>query len=95
MNRKTYDGLDSADKALLDKATGNAMGKRGGKLYKNASGFSLANEEKAGKTVVRLSPEEEKKWLEALAPVKENTIKRLKAKGIDVDALFTAMGVRQ
>ena len=95
MNRKTYDGLDAADKALVNKATGIGMGKRGSKLYKNASAFSLGNEEKAGKTVVRLSPEEEKKWLEALAPVRENTIKRLKAKGIAVDALFSAMGVRQ
>jgi len=95
MNRKAYDGLAAADKALLDKATGTVMSKRGGKLYKNASAFSLDNEEKAGKTVVRLSAEEEKKWLGALAPVKANTIKRLKAKGIDVDALFSAMGVSQ
>lgn len=95
MNRKTYDGLDPAHKAVLDKATGNAMGKRGGKLYRNASAFSLGNEEKAGKTIVRLSPEEEKKWLEAMAPVQANTIKHLKAKGIDVDALFSAMGVSQ
>ena len=61
MNRKAYDALDPSHRAILDKATGAGMGKRGGKLYKNASAFSLGNEEKAGKTVIRLSPEEEKK----------------------------------
>jgi TRAP-type C4-dicarboxylate transport system substrate-binding protein len=95
MNDKSYDGLDAADKALLDHATGIGMSKRAGRLYKNASAFSLGKEEKAGKTIVRLSPEEEKKWLEAMAPVKANTIKRLETKGINAGKLLSAMGVRE
>jgi TRAP-type C4-dicarboxylate transport system substrate-binding protein len=95
MNHKSYNGLNSADKALLDHATGIAMSKRAGRLYKNASAFALGREEKAGKTVVRLSPEEEKKWLEATAPVKAVTIKRLETKGINAGKLLSAMGVSE
>lgn len=95
MNREAYEKLDAQEKTLLEKATGVGMSKRARRLYKNASAHALGIEEKMGKTIVRLSPEEEKEWLEVLAPVKQKTVKRLRAEGVDVAKLFSAMGVRQ
>lgn len=93
MNKDAYEKLDAGERALLEKATGVGMSKRACRLYKNASAHALGIEEQMGKTIVRLSPEEEKQWLDALASVKQETIERLKADGIDVAKLFSAMGV--
>jgi len=93
MNQTAYDGLSPAHRKIIDATTGQALSVKAAGVYQKAGAKSLAGEEKSGRgKVIRLTGDEEKRWIKALGNVRRNTVKSLEAKNIPANEILQAMG---
>lgn len=92
MNQTAYDGLSPAHRKIIDQTTGQALSVKAAQVYQKAGANSLAGEEKSGRgQVIRLSGDEEEKWLKALGSVRKNTVTNLEARNIPAKEILKAM----
>lgn len=92
MNPRSYDRLSPEHRALIDKNTGLELSLKGAKVYDDESIRQLDAELKAGRGELhKMSPAEQKRLDDAIAPVSEKLIADREAKGIPARKIVETM----
>ena len=93
MNKKSYDGLSAAHKALVDKTTGEALSMKAAKVYVKAEAGGLKMVTGTGKhEIIKLSAAEVAKGRKLLEKARAAQVTDLEKKGIPAKAILKAMG---
>lgn len=92
MNERAYDGLSDKAKACIDENSGDALTAKFGDWWDAWDAPGRQGAIDAGHTITELSPEERDRWREALAPMIEVYIQKVKDSGVDnADEIYEAM----
>ena len=92
MNERAYEGLSDKAKACIDENSGDALTAKFGDWWDSWDAPGRQGAMDAGHTITELSPEERDRWREALAPMIEVYIQKVKDSGVDnADEIYEAM----
>ncbi len=88
MNQAKYDSLPADLKKVIDNNSGAALSRQIGKTWdeSQAAGRKLAQDR--GNTIITLSPEETERWVKASAPIYDEWVADMNAKGANGAALL-------
>ena len=93
MNRRSYDGLSSEHKALIDKTTGRELSLVGAKAYEREDAEDMERVRSSGKhEVIELPAAEVKKGNGLLVKARDKIVAQMEIEGIEAKAILAAMG---
>lgn len=88
MNKQSYNKLSEEQKAGIEKSIGRDYGRRYGKLWDDGAEKGRAIAKEKGNEIIKLSPEEERRWRDAADAASEAWIKDMDSKGLDGRGMF-------
>ncbi len=92
MNKKSWEGLSDKHQAILDNLTGRQFSRRAAAVWAEADVAALKRAESDSEIKrIALPPDEQVAFAAAVAPMIENELTKLEAKGIDGGAVFKAI----
>lgn len=92
MNKDSWKGLSDKHQAILGKLTGREFSRRAASLWAEADVAALKKADSDSEIKrIALSPEEQVAFAAAVAPMIENELAKLAAKGVDGGAVFKAI----
>lgn len=95
MNKKTWEGLSSEHKALIDKTTGRALSLKAAQIYDRESLDVIEEARKSGKQqIVTLAPEEARKAIAVLVKARAKQVDDLEKEGVPAKAILSAIGIK-
>lgn len=93
MNKKAYDGLSTAHKAIIDKTIGRELSLVGARAYDREGAKDLEGVRKSGKhEVIALSSDEAKRGNALLIKARDKIVARMEKQGVPAKAILSAMG---
>lgn len=92
MNQRKYDALPENVRACIDKYSGEALVSKFGDWWDKWDAVGRKQAEDAGHVITKLGPEERERWREALEPMINDYLAKVKASGVDdADEIYKAM----
>jgi len=91
MNKKSWNGLNTYEKGIINKASGLNASLRAATAYNKAGVGGMALAKKIGRTVIRLSDAERARFAKAAQPYVKRTIAAREGKGIKAKAVYSAL----
>ena len=91
LNSDTYNGLEDAHKACVDKIRGVEMARTIGKFWDEADTIGATESAKTGSVVVEASAEERAYFKEKTAGIEAEVLKEIDSRGIDAKAALEFM----
>jgi len=91
MNRRRYDGLTKAQRAVIDKNSGLEFSLKGAKSYEHERELGIATvNKKAGSSITKLTAAEKAQWVSKLEQISKDWIARFEKKGLPYRELYKA-----
>ncbi len=88
MNQAKYDSLPADLKKVIDNNSGAALSRQIGKTWDESQAPGRKAAQDRGNTIMTLSPEETERWVKASAPIYDEWVADLNAKGMNGAALL-------
>ena len=91
MNKKKYDSLSKAQRAVIDKNSGLDYSLIGAKSYEHEREIGIKTvEQKKGSSITKLSDAEKKLWVAKLKTISEEWVKRHDKPGLNYRKIYEA-----
>ncbi len=91
LNQDTYDGLEDAHRACVDKVRGVELARTIGKFWDEADQIGYKAAEESGLTVVDASDEERAYFKDKTSAIKDEVLKEVASRGVDAKAAYDFM----
>jgi len=91
MNLKKWNSLPPNVQKVIDEVSGAVAAERFGKIFDKLTEPDINYMKKQGDTFITITPEEKKRWIAAILPIRDKWIKERTAKGLSADKIVREM----